>query len=104
MTGRIKLLRDGELLQPDADLPELGYDYDQPAEHDQACGTFGTQDFQLPHAECPEKFVCDVPADNAELTHFSNCVVSFSGGHVLSALPSKSLSNSILRTRCGRTP
>lgn len=77
MTGRIKLLRNGQPLQKDADMPELGYDYNQPAEHDSACGTFGTHGFQLPHAECPEKFVCDVPTDDVELAQFSSCIVSF---------------------------
>jgi len=76
MTGRIKLLRDGEAIQKDADMPELGYDYDQPAEHDEVCGTFGVHEFQLPNNECPEKFVCDVPSDNVELAQFSNCIDS----------------------------
>lgn len=78
MTGRIKLLKDGEPLQKDADLPELGYQYDQPAEHDQLCGTYGVHEFQLPHNECPEQFVCDVPAGNEGLVQFSKCIVSIS--------------------------
>lgn len=77
MTGRIKLLRDGELLQKDAELPELEYAYDQPAGHDQVCGTYGLHDFQLPNDECPEQFVCDVPSDNVELAQFAQCIVSF---------------------------
>ena len=77
MTGRIKLLKDGEPIQKDAELPELGYEYNQPAEHDQVCGTYGLHDFQLPHDECPERFVCDAPAENEELVQFSRCIVSF---------------------------
>merc|ERR1712003_346233 len=94
MTGRIKLLRDGEPLQPDADLPELPYEYNQPAEHDQVCGTYGVHDFQLPHTECPEQFVCDVPTDNADLVQFSNCVESMNcammNGMTISVQGSKS--------------
>ncbi|KAL7554971.1 hypothetical protein ACHAWF_018546 [Thalassiosira exigua] len=76
MTGRIKLLKDGQPIQKGADLPELGYEYDQLAEHDQICGTFGIDGYQLPHGECPEKFVCDVPAENEELVQFSKCIDS----------------------------
>jgi len=76
MTGRIKLLKDGQPLQEDAELPELGYEYDQPAEHDEVCGTYGLHDFQLPHSECPERFVCDAPAENEELVQFSSCIDS----------------------------
>ena len=46
MTGCIKLLKDGQPLQPDSELPELGYKYNQPAEHDQVCGTYVLHDFQ----------------------------------------------------------
>ena len=76
MTGRIKLLKNGEPIQKDTHLPELGYEYDQPAEHDQACGTYGLHEFQLPHEECPEKFVCDVDPANQELAQFAGCIVS----------------------------
>ena len=51
MTGCIKLLRDGNPIQKDVDLPELGYKYNQPAEHNQICGTYGAHEFQLPHNE-----------------------------------------------------
>ena len=76
MTGRIKLLKDGELVQKDTELPKINYEYDQPAQHDQACGTYGVQDFQLPHDQCPERFVCDVPSGDADLAQFSTCIVS----------------------------
>lgn len=76
MTGRIKLLRNGEPLQKDADLPEIAYEYNQLAEHEQVCGTYGVQEFQLPNNECPEQFVCDVPSENAALVQFSKCIDS----------------------------
>lgn len=76
MTGRIKLLKDGQPIQKDVHLPELKYEYDMPTMHDEVCGTYGLNDFQLPHPECPEKFVCDVPADNEELVQFSKCIDS----------------------------
>ena len=75
MAGRIKLLRDGHPIQKD-DLHELGYEYDVPTGHDAECGTYGLNSFQLPHAECPEKFVCDVPSDNGELAQFAKCMDS----------------------------
>lgn len=76
MTGRIKLLKDGQNLNKGTDLPEIGYAYDAPAEHDQSCGTYGLHDFQLPHDQCPEKFVCDAPEDNEDLVQFSQCIDS----------------------------
>eukprot|EP00571_Detonula_confervacea_P011421 CAMPEP_0172304456 /NCGR_PEP_ID=MMETSP1058-20130122/5857_1 /TAXON_ID=83371 /ORGANISM="Detonula confervacea, Strain CCMP 353" /LENGTH=422 /DNA_ID=CAMNT_0013015687 /DNA_START=50 /DNA_END=1318 /DNA_ORIENTATION=- len=77
MTGRIKLLKNGQNLAPDADLPKIDYEYDQPAEHDQSCGTYGLHDFQLPHDQCIEKFVCDVPGEpSSPLAKFSSCIDS----------------------------
>lgn len=77
MTGRIKLLKDGQILAKDADLPKIDYAYDKPAEHDQSCGTYGLHDFQLPHAQCIEKFVCDVPGEpTSPLAQFSSCIDS----------------------------
>ena len=76
MTGRIKLLKDDVPIAPTVHLPELGYEYDAPVETDMKCGTFGLDAFQLPHEECIEKFVCDVPSDNAPLAAFSSCIDS----------------------------
>ena len=77
MSGRIKLLRDGEPIQSDADLPELGYEYTKKtSEHDIICGTYGLEAFQLPHRECPGRFVCDVPVENRGLAQFSQCIES----------------------------
>ena len=63
-------------IQSNTDLPELGYEYEKPAAHDQVCGTYGLDKFQLPHEECPSTFVCDVPAENKVLAQFSQCIDS----------------------------
>ena len=76
MTGRIKLLKNGQPIQKNTHLPELGYQYEIPDNHDALCGTFGLNEFMLPHKECPEKFVCDVPDDNEGLMQFSKCIDS----------------------------
>ena len=76
MTGRIKLLKDGEPVQPDANLPAIPYQYDEPGQYDKFCGTHGLGDFQLPHDQCPEKFVCGVPEGNPELSRFASCIDS----------------------------
>ena len=74
MTGRIKLLNGDWLVQHDDNLPELPYEYDQPGTFDQECGTFGLDAFQLPHPECPDRFVCDIPSNNVGLAQFSSCI------------------------------
>jgi hypothetical protein len=70
MTGRIKLLKKGEPTQPNADLPEIPYKYDEPSEFDKSCGSFGITDFQLPNPQCPDKFVCNPQG----LDEFANCI------------------------------
>jgi hypothetical protein len=75
MTGRIKLLKDGVPVQQE-NVPELGYDYDSPRGHDSVCGTYGLNAFQLPHDECPEKFVCDTEEADDNLKQFSRCIDS----------------------------
>jgi Domain of unknown function (DUF305) len=70
MTGRIKLLKKGVPTQPDADLPEIPYEYDQPSEFDKSCGSFGITDFQLPNPQCPDKFVCNPKG----LSDFASCI------------------------------
>lgn len=75
MTGRIKLLKDDKPIQ-ELDLPLIEYKYDSPSDYDKKCGTFGLEEFQLPHDECPEKFVCDVPASLPELALVSDCIDS----------------------------
>jgi hypothetical protein len=75
MSGRIKLLNDGVAMQM-ADTPELGYEYDMPIGHDIDCGTYGLDNFQLPHLECPDRFVCDSESVNGTLRQLSQCIDS----------------------------
>jgi hypothetical protein len=76
MTGRIKLLDNGVPVQPDADLPEIPYEYDQPSAYDEKCGSLGLDDFRLPNAQCPEKFVCGHPDESTPLGQFADCIES----------------------------
>ena len=73
MSGRIKILRDGVPVS-EVDEPALGYEYDIPGELDKSCGTYGLDAFQLPNAQCPDKFVC-VDTDTADfaLKAYSTC-------------------------------
>lgn len=73
MTGRIKLYLDDIKVQPDLDAPEIPYLYDIPSEFDQGCGTFGLDEFQLPHPQCPDRFVCNIPESNVALAQYSAC-------------------------------
>uniref|UniRef100_A0A7S2LG87 DUF305 domain-containing protein n=1 Tax=Leptocylindrus danicus TaxID=163516 RepID=A0A7S2LG87_9STRA len=75
MTGRIKIISSssGDVKNP-LNIPPIPYAYDVVSEFDQSCGTFNLTDYQLPHAECPDKFVCDVPEDNTALKSFSSCI------------------------------
>jgi hypothetical protein len=74
MTGRIKLVdANGEPLVTE-DTPEIEYSYDEVDEFDKQCGTFNTSDYQLPHPECPEKFVCDVAGESSVLSGFAECM------------------------------
>lgn len=73
MGGRIKLIKDGKILS-NLDTPDLGYEYDQPSQFDQQCGTFGLDPFRLPNAMCPDRFVCDADEGNKELQAFSQCI------------------------------
>ena len=75
MTGRIKLTKDGKVIS-ESDEPAIDYEYDSVSGHDETCGTYGLNEFQLPHPECPEKFVCDVPEDNPDLVNFASCINS----------------------------
>jgi hypothetical protein len=71
MTGRIKLLTDGIPVQT-ADFPEIPYEYDMPSDYDRECGTFGLEEFQLPHPECPDRFVCGEASDS-QMELYSGC-------------------------------
>lgn len=70
MSGRIKLMSNGEMISPEDD-PPLGYEYDQPGEFDVTCGTYGLDAFQLPNLACPETFVCDATEENQP---FASCI------------------------------
>jgi len=76
MTGRIKLLKNDVPIQPDAELPALGYAYDETVGHDEKCGTHGLNEFQLPHGECIDHFVCDADSVDEGLKEFSTCIDS----------------------------
>ena len=61
MTGRMKFVDEhGDVLN-EKDEPVIPYSYDIQSEYDHECGTFNLDPFQLPHPECPSKFVCDKP-------------------------------------------
>ncbi|KAL7519120.1 hypothetical protein ACHAWX_003916 [Stephanocyclus meneghinianus] len=75
MAGRIKLLKNGFPIQ-ESDVPELGYEYETPTGHDSICGSYGLNGFQLPHPECPQKFVCDTEGQDVVLQQFSQCIDS----------------------------
>ena len=74
MTGRIKLLKNGVPVNA-TDAPPIEYEYDVPGEFDKKCGTFGLDEFQLPNAECPDKFVClDDSLNDPALVNFAECI------------------------------
>lgn len=70
MSGRIKLMKDGEVISAE-DEPPLGYNYEVPGPFDEECGTYGLDDFQLPHPQCPDTFVCDA---DPEMQPFPQCI------------------------------
>lgn len=74
MTGRIKLLLGDQLVQTDSVPGVHPYEIDEPSIFDQGCGSFGLDPYQLPHKECPERFVCDVPSNIVNLAAFSECI------------------------------
>jgi Domain of unknown function (DUF305) len=74
MAGRIKLVdSNGEPLVADF-TPEMEYMYDEVSEFDKKCGTFNTSDYQLPHGECPERFVCELAGGSPGLADFAECL------------------------------
>jgi Domain of unknown function (DUF305) len=92
MSGRIKLLQEDTLVQS-SHHPALPYEYDIPGKFDTRCGTYGLDDFQLPHPECPDRFVCDVPEDNGGLANFSSCIEAMNC-HMLVGMTTNSESES----------
>jgi hypothetical protein len=67
MSGRIKLLLNDVPIQG-SNIPNITYRHPEPSEYDKSCGTYGLSQFQLPHPECPESFVCD------KISEFSGCI------------------------------
>lgn len=74
MTGRIKFVDATGTPLNDTDEPAIPYGYETPSAYDQTCGTSGLEAFQLPNAECPEKFVCNRPG--GAVGKFAECVDS----------------------------
>ena len=72
MSGRIKLLKNDIPVQA-ANLPDITYSHPEPSEYDKTCGTYGLEPFQLPHAECPQAFVCDKSSEFAGCVEAMNC-------------------------------
>lgn len=74
MSGRIKLLVNDMPIQA-ANLPHGPNKYNRPApsDYDKSCGTYGLEEFRLPHPECPSKFVCDKSSDFAGCIDTMNC-------------------------------
>jgi len=76
MTGRIKFVDEIGQVITKANLPTIEYEYDEPSDHDVGCGTFGTGDFILPNAECPDKFVCGADDSDTPVHKFAQCINS----------------------------
>jgi len=78
MTGRMKFV-DATGHVPDSgkeDLPEIPYNYDETSDYDGECGTHNLDMFQLPHPECPSKFVCNKPDVETAVGKFADCIDS----------------------------
>jgi len=74
MTGRIKFVdAAGAPLYPD-DVPEIPYPYQTLGPYDMSCGSSGLEDFQLPNAQCPDRFVCNRP--EGAVGKFAECIDS----------------------------
>ena len=74
MTGRIKFIDSNNEPINTEDAPVIDCEYDVIDSFDEKCGTFNTSSYQLPNAECPEKFVCDVADGSSTLSEFSECM------------------------------
>jgi hypothetical protein len=72
MSGRIKLLKNGVPIN-EVDDPPIQYAYDVPGSFDKGCGTFGLDNFQLPHPQCPDTFVCGVEEQSEGLQAYAAC-------------------------------
>jgi hypothetical protein len=76
MGGRIKLLNNGKLINK-INFPIHKLFFAPPSAYDQECGTYGLEDFQLPHPECPHRFVCNVDdVSDSSIGSFASCLES----------------------------
>ena len=76
MSGRVKFVdHTGTPLHPH-NMPSIDYTYDTPSSYDQTCGTYGLDAFQLPHPECPKKFVCNERDIEGPVGKFAECLDS----------------------------
>jgi hypothetical protein len=73
MTGRIKLLKNGQAINLH-DTPEIDIEYDVPSEFDRECGTFALDPFKLPQPICPDRFVCQTKGEPYRLQTFASCI------------------------------
>ena len=74
MGGRIKLTKNGQLLN-DANTPDLvGHDSEPPSDFDKQCGTFDLGRYTLPNPLCPSRFVCFQGDEPQEIRDFSRCI------------------------------
>eukprot|EP00588_Corethron_pennatum_P011287 CAMPEP_0194282394 /NCGR_PEP_ID=MMETSP0169-20130528/22991_1 /TAXON_ID=218684 /ORGANISM="Corethron pennatum, Strain L29A3" /LENGTH=855 /DNA_ID=CAMNT_0039027689 /DNA_START=79 /DNA_END=2646 /DNA_ORIENTATION=- len=73
MSGRIKFLDSTEHLIQEENNPAMPYIYDNPSTFDENCGTYGLNQYQLPHRECPSMFVCQKSNMHEELKQYSEC-------------------------------
>eukprot|EP00804_Cyclotella_cryptica_P003111 CCRYP_006098-RA/>CCRYP_006098-RA protein AED:0.03 eAED:0.03 QI:72/1/1/1/0.5/0.66/3/228/934 len=76
MGGRIKLLKNGDLVNK-MNFPIHKLYFAPPSSYDKECGTYGLEDFQLPHPECPHRFVCNVNSvSDSAISSFASCLES----------------------------
>jgi hypothetical protein len=73
MSGRIKLLKNGEVINA-RDTPESTFEYDVPSEFDRECGTYAMDPFQLPQPICPDRFVCQTKGEARRVQTFASCI------------------------------
>jgi len=76
MTGRMKFVDGDGVFLSHEDTPIIPYSYDEASDYDKECGTYNLDEYQLPHAECPSKFVCDKPDAETPVGKFANCLES----------------------------
>jgi hypothetical protein len=73
ITGRIKLLKNGQVINS-RDTPEIDFEDDVPSEFDRECGTFALDPFKLPQPICPDRFACHTTGKPHRLQTFASCI------------------------------